>query len=82
MTNNSSITTYYAVLYVEGRTVPVCKTLLPKSVAETVLRDPNPTIMDKATEKQYLVISRQTFTYNNTDQSQTFFIICQTELKS
>ncbi len=71
--------TYIAVLYVTERTVPVCKTLLSKERADVLLRDPSPEITDKATNKTYKVIWKQTFTYNNTDQSQTFFIICQTE---
>lgn len=38
----------------------------------------NPIITGKSTEKDYRVVGKQTFTYNNTDQSKTFFIICQT----
>ncbi len=71
--------TYIAILYVTGRTVPVCKTILPKVKADVIMNDENPIITDKATEKSYRVIGKQTFIYNNTDQSQTFFIICQTE---
>lgn len=70
--------TYIAILYVAGRSVPVCKTILPKAKADTIMNDANPIITDKATEKDYRVMEKQTFTYNNTDQSKTFFIICQT----
>jgi hypothetical protein len=70
--------TYIAILYVAGRSVPVCKTMLSKERADLIMNDPNPIITDKSTEKDYRVVGKQTFTYNNTDQSKTFFIICQT----